>query len=214
MMQAAEVANLDDTAAIQGMDIPALWAIHLQGLMNSPFMVVAEVAGEYATQVPFVHHDHVVEAFSTDAPDQPFHIRILPGTSRCGDHLLDAHVSDAPLEVLTIDSVMISEEVSRGLVPRERLHDLLGRPLCRRIRGDVEMENPASLVGEDQEDKEDSIANGGHNEEVDGGDVFDVIPQESSPSGGGRSLPSDHVFLDRRFVQIDSDLAQLPDNVR
>ena len=36
-------------------------------------------------------HDHVIEAFSTNASDKPFREWILPGTFRRCDHLLDPH---------------------------------------------------------------------------------------------------------------------------
>ena len=119
MMQSAEVTNLDDTATIQRMDIPVLGAIHLQGLMDPPAVIVAEEARQNPPQVPFVQHDHVVEAFSADAPDHPFDIGILPRTSWCADHLLDAHVRDATCEVCTVDLVSITKQEAWCLIPRE-----------------------------------------------------------------------------------------------
>ena len=69
-------------------------------------------------------------------------------------------------------------------------------------------------MGEDQEDEQDAVAYGGYDEEIDGHDVGDVVLQEAPPGLRGRSPAADHVLLDRRFVQIDSDLAQLADDSR
>jgi hypothetical protein len=109
-----------------------------------------------------IQDDHVVEALAADSPDQALDEWILPGTSRGRDHVLNAHVPDAALEVRSIDLVPITQEVARRAVPRERLHDLLSRPLGRGVCGHIEMEPPASLVCEDQEDEEDLISHSPH----------------------------------------------------
>jgi len=213
MVQAADMVDLDDTAAIHGMDIPVFGTIHPEGLMNSPAMVVIEVAAQDLPQMPLIQDDHMVEAFSTDTPDQSFDERILPRTSWCGNHLLDAHVLDALLEVPTIDTVTISQKVSGCFIPWESIDDLLGSPLGSWIRGDVEMQDAPSVMSQDQEDEEDLIPHGWYDEEVDGRDVSDVILQEALP-GLRRRLPlTDHVFRNRRLVEFDPDLSQLADNV-
>jgi len=84
--------------------------------------------------MPLTQADHTVEAVSADTPDQSRDERILPGTSWCGDHLLDAHVLDAALEERPMDLVPITHKVARRAVPRERLHDLLSGPPCLRRR--------------------------------------------------------------------------------
>ena len=85
-------------------------------------------------QMPLIQDDRVDEALSTDSPDQSLDEWILPGTSWCGDHLLDAHVFDPALEECSVDRVPITQEVARRAVPRECLHDLLSSPLsCRAL---------------------------------------------------------------------------------
>ena len=152
MVEPTEFGNLNDAAVYLNLTVRR--AIQLQRLMNPVAMVVVEVAGEDASQVSFVHHDHVVEAFSSDASDQPFNERILPGRASSSHDLFDAHVPDAALEVLTIDAVTISQQVSRCAVPRERFDDLLSSPLGRGVCSDVEVQDAPPLMGEDQEDEE------------------------------------------------------------
>jgi len=66
--------NLNDTAVC--LDLAVSRAVYPDGLMNPVAMVVGEVAAEDAAQVPFVHHDHMIQTFPPDASDQSFNIRI------------------------------------------------------------------------------------------------------------------------------------------
>ncbi|MFC1573003.1 hypothetical protein ACFL6M_05330, partial [Candidatus Eisenbacteria bacterium] len=59
MMQSTEFGNLDDAAVLARMNCPTVRAVHIQGLMNSPAVIIVEVAGEDATQMPLAQHDHV-----------------------------------------------------------------------------------------------------------------------------------------------------------
>jgi hypothetical protein len=36
-----------------------------------------------------VQDDHVIQAFTADAPDEALHIKVLPGTPRGNDHLFN-----------------------------------------------------------------------------------------------------------------------------
>jgi hypothetical protein len=97
--------------------------------------------------VRFAQHDQVVDALSTEGADHAFRKGILPGRSRRDEHFIDAHVLESMPEVVAIDPVSITEQVS-GLaaVRREGLDDLLGGPLRRRVIRDVEVEDASIFV--------------------------------------------------------------------
>jgi hypothetical protein len=67
---------------------------------------------------------------------------------------VDPHPFDSPHELLAVDRVSITKQESRSRIVRERLDDLLSGPDCRRVIGDVEMEELAAIVPEDDEDEE------------------------------------------------------------
>ena len=92
-------------------------------------MVVGEVFLEDASQMAFVQDDHVVQALPSDGSDEALDVGRLPGTSEGDQKLFNAHVVDAVLEDIAIDSVSVSEQVFRRGVPGKRLDDLLSRPL-------------------------------------------------------------------------------------
>ncbi len=62
-------------------------------------MIVHEVRGQDAPEMPFVEYDDTVEALASNRSVQAFNARILPGRSRRRDDFVDAHVPDALLEV-------------------------------------------------------------------------------------------------------------------
>ena len=104
--------------------------------------------------MPLTENHDVVETFATDAADHPLDVRRLPRTPRRDDHLLDAHRLDPPAEVDAVDPISVSEKKPRRRVPRKSLYDLLSRPPRCRVLGDMEVHDPAPVVGEDNQDEE------------------------------------------------------------
>ncbi len=84
-LEAADVRKLDDFLARGRLHGAMVWRVHLQGLMDFPPMVEIDVGTENAAQVPLVNDNDVVQALSTQGPDNPFDVGILPRTPRCGD---------------------------------------------------------------------------------------------------------------------------------
>jgi len=65
----------------------------------------------------------------------------------------DTHALHALPEHVTVDRVAIAEEIGRGGVVREGVHDLLGRPGRGGMLGDIEVEDAPAVVGEHDEDE-------------------------------------------------------------
>ena len=113
-VQTAGLADLNDLADLRRLHSPGLGAVHLQGLVAAPAVVVGEVVFEDPPQMPLAQNHDVVEAFATDAADHPLDVGRLPGTPRRDDHLLDAHRRDAPAEVGAVDAISVSQQKPRG----------------------------------------------------------------------------------------------------
>ncbi len=62
--------------------------------MDSVFVVVVDILAKEAPQVPFVHHDHVVEQLSPDGPDPTLCDPVLPGTSIGCPFWLNPEIAD------------------------------------------------------------------------------------------------------------------------
>jgi hypothetical protein len=115
----------------------------------------------------FVQYDDMVQTISPDAADQAFHKRILPRTSRCGEHLFDTRAFYLPLEPGSIDAISISQELLRCRIPRKRLYGLLPRPLSGGMPRDIEVHHPATMMRDDHQDDQHSESHRRHHKEID-----------------------------------------------
>jgi hypothetical protein len=104
----------------------------------------------------------VVEAVAPNRADQAFGERILPRTSSSREDFLNPHTLHALSEGVAVDGVSIAQEVGRGRVVREGVHDLLSGPRRGGMLGDVEVQDPAAMVSEDDQDEEHPQLSGGH----------------------------------------------------
>src|SRR5215472_11731241 len=101
--------------------------------------------------MPLVHDDHVVQTFSTNTSDNPFRIAVLPRTPGRYRSLLDTQSIDSCREIMTIDPITISYQIAGHRVVGKRLHHLLCRPSSSRVFRHIEMQNSATVMGEDDE---------------------------------------------------------------
>ena len=145
-MQAANIRELDDCAAIGRLRRCRVGIIHVQQQVCTPTMAVVEVPGEHAPRVAFVQDDDVIQPVSPDAADQAFDVRILSRAESGGENLFDAHALDASPKGLAIDRIAIPDQVLRRAIAGESLDDLLSRPLRGRIFRDIEVKDPAPLM--------------------------------------------------------------------
>src|SRR6266540_6738149 len=134
--------------------------------MCSPALVIGKVAGQDAREMTLVEDNHVVQALTTDTPDESLHVRTLPWTPWGDQHFFDAHVPHPLPKGVTVNAVPIAQEVPWRLVPGKRLDDLLGRPRSRGMRCDIEVHNATPFMSQDHQDEEDFVRHGGHHKEV------------------------------------------------
>jgi hypothetical protein len=75
-------------------------------------MIVAQVRNDDPTQVLLVKHDHGVEALTPDGADHSLDERILPRRPRCDGYFADVHPVHPSAEVVAVDAVSVTEEVT------------------------------------------------------------------------------------------------------
>src|SRR2546426_3077646 len=166
MVQAADFRDLNDISRFQCLNWPWVRSVLVQGQMSPGIEIVPEVSLQRPSQMPLTEHNHVIDALSANASNDPFREWILPGTSCCRQHLLNAHSLNPISELATVDSVTVSYEISRRRVFWERFDDLLCRPFCRGMLGDIEMQHAATLMRQHNEYKQNSQLQCGNGEEV------------------------------------------------
>jgi hypothetical protein len=180
MMQAADLRNRRDVAITRHGDRTGHRRVLVQRQVRAAPLVIVNIAGQDVVQARFVKHDHVVEALAPYRPDQPFGIWILPGRTRRCEHFVDAHGLRCVCPGLE-RVIAIANEISRGLIPGERVAQLLHGPRGRRMRGYRHMDDSAAFVGEDHQHEQQPTGRGRYDKEVRRHDLPDVIRKEGLP---------------------------------
>src|SRR5260370_28071978 len=115
------------------LDRPMAWRILIQGQRRSEFVVIAGVGRKDPAQMGFAEDHDVIEAFAADGADQSLRMPVLPGRSWGRRVITDAHRRKTPGDGVPVGPVAVADEIIRRLVPGERIGDLAGDPLRRRI---------------------------------------------------------------------------------
>ena len=118
-------------------------------------------------------------------------------------------ITDLVAELLAIDSISISQQISRRHIKRKGLEHLLRRPFGRWMSCDVEVHDAASIVCEENKNEEDLEPNGVDGEEVDGRELRNVILEKRPPRLGWWFGASDHVLGNRSLRDLNVQLHQL-----
>jgi hypothetical protein len=95
-------------------------------------------------------NNDVIHALASDRADNVFGIWILPGRPRCYRYLFDSQRSRLSVERLAVDRVPISDQISRRFVGSACLPKLARRPCRGWVFRDIEVQDPAPIVTQNQ----------------------------------------------------------------
>jgi hypothetical protein len=194
VMKAADLRNRNDATGCWRLNFSLIGAIVAEGLMRARGIVVRDIPAQQASEVPFVDHEDVIEAFPTNRPDDALGEGILPGCPRGDEDLAHPQAFQPPHEHVAVDGIPIAEQVRvRGLI-REALDQLVGSPGGGWVVGNVDMDEFSTMVSKNQEPEEQAEGERGDNEEVDGDNVTDMRLQEGAPRRGWPRRGAPHVL--------------------
>ena len=158
MVQAADFGKPHDLARRGRLDRPDVGGVLVEREVGTRLMVVSEISGQDATEVVLAEDEHVIQALAPDRADEPLHERVLPRALRRREDFGDPHALHSAAKMLAKHLVVVGEEIGRCGVVWEGVDDLLGGPGSSRVPGDVEVDHPPAVVGEDDKDEEDAEA--------------------------------------------------------
>jgi hypothetical protein len=205
MMKAADLRNGNDRAISSGFDCWWGSRVLIERLMGPGIMIVAEIFLQYSAKMLFRKYNHVVKTFAADTADHLFRVCVLPGRVRGGDYFFDLYSIYSPPEIVSVDRISISDQVSWGSFFRKRLDQLLSHPGGGRMFRDVEMNDLTSLMQKNDEAVKVSEGHGGDSKKIDADDVAGMIGEESLPRLGGRLGRLYAVFCDSGFSHLEAE---------
>ena len=176
MMQPADPRNGDHLTLGGWLYLSPEGRIPIQREVRAEVVVIGNVVLEDAPKMEFSENDQVIGALASNRADDSLSVRVLPGGSRSGDDLSDAHSSNSGTKVGAVDGIAVAEEIAGDRITTRKSFDhLLRRPLGRRMTGHVEVHNAPAVVGEDDEAEQESKSGRGNDEEVTSGGVTEMI---------------------------------------
>src|SRR2546422_4897726 len=198
-MKSADLRDRHDAPARSRLYFARMGAVVVEGLMRAGGVVVREVTAQQASEVPFVEHDDVIEAFWSNRPDDALGEGILPGRSRRDEDLANSQTLHPPCEHVAVDGIPIAEQVLRRRLFWEALDQLVGGPGRGWVVGDVDVNELPAIVAEHDEREEQAESEGGNDKEIDPDNLPEMRLQEGAPGGRGARRCAAHVLGDRQF---------------
>src|SRR3954451_24276849 len=90
-METTDFTNLDHLTFGASLCSSELRGVFAEGQMSAPAVVIGNIRRESTTQRALSEDDDVIQTLAANRANEPFDIGPLPGRSRRGKHLFDAH---------------------------------------------------------------------------------------------------------------------------
>jgi hypothetical protein len=172
-------------------------------------VVAGKIGSKRCARRFFVDWDDVVEALSPNGSNQALDVRGLPWASRGSEDVCDSYVEQLSPNFLSVNPITIAQEKARWRIKGECLKQLLRGPFCGWMRRDVEVNNPATLVRENDENVANTKGEGRDSEEIDGGklvgskiSLFHATLHHRVCSDPRHQLKNGHIKCSRDNFQI------------
>src|ERR1700756_4938141 len=183
MVQTTQSRMADHRTGRRGTDSAARGFL-AETKMRAVLVMVGDVFGKEPLQVPLIESNDLVEQLTTTAPHPALGNTILPGTFERGPHGAYLQGSNRCRDLCPVFCIPVMDEKSGSRPKRKRLPQLLDDPTACRMLGDVEMQDTAAIMADDEEAVENTEADRGHGEEVHGRNRFPVIRKKHAPALG------------------------------
>jgi hypothetical protein len=109
MMQAADLGHLDHVPTFGWFGRSWDRTVVRERAVRAYLMAILQVGFENAPELPFMEHDHSIEAFLANRTHQPLDVGILPRRSRADQLLPDAHAFDGVHEGRSVDRISVPQ---------------------------------------------------------------------------------------------------------
>src|SRR4029450_13185978 len=104
-------------------------------------IVMRHSSSQNRAQMSLIHRNEKIQTFAADCPHKAFAKRVRLGRSDRSSENRQTHRREGPIDALCIHAVAIVDDVPMRLVSRNDHAELLRRPVGRRMRRDVPMDD-------------------------------------------------------------------------
>lgn len=178
MVKTADVGNGDHRSKFRRLHGSRLRGVFGQRQMCPGLVIIRDKHLYMPVKRSLVEDDHMIQALAAYRADDALDVGSLPGATGRGKHFLAAHIADLLHKVVAENPIPIPQEITRCRVPGKRTAELLSGPFHRWMRRYAEVENPATVVCQNQEHVQDLKPDGWHDEEVNRNQAFDGLARK------------------------------------
>ena len=218
MVKAAQARQRNQTGIRRWpwLDRASIGRVFVQRVVNAILLVIAHVVADQTAKVFFVHWDDMVEDLTAAAANPSFGGSVLPWRLNARSFWLKSGGLQERNHIDVEDRIVIQNGVAIGSRLWKGFSQLLHDPIGRWMRRNVEVENPAALVLDDEETVQHSKSGSRHGEEVEGDDGLAMVAKKRKPFLGRitAALEAPQITRDGPFGEHEAELLQLAMDLR
>lgn len=179
--------------------------------MNSVFVIIPDVITHQAPQMLLIQRDHMIEKLPTTTADPAFRRSILPGRSPTRSLWFQTRRLQKGDYAAIEFRISVQDDVAVWARFRKSFAQLLHHPICRRMRGHIEVDDSTARVLDDEQAVQHSERYRWDRKEIEGYDGFAVIVQKSKPFLARITPPVDPAQIPRYgpFGERETEFQQL-----
>ena len=145
-------------------------------------MVIGDICCEQPFQMGFVERDHVIKQIVPATLDPSFGHAVLPRTLNRGTDRFHLQRADRRSNFNAELGITIKDQESWTSYKGKRFSQLLNNPSARGMPRDIEMQNPLTVMADDEETVEQIEFHCRNGEKVHRCDSFAMVSQKREPS--------------------------------
>lgn len=178
--------------------------------MRPVLVIVGDVFANQPVQVGLIQCDHVVQQLSPAGSDPPIGHAVLPRRLNTRALRFQADASQEVQDLCTEFRVVIEDGKTIFANVGECFAELVDNPFCRRMAQDIEMQDPASSMLDDDQDVQEAEPDCRNREKVERDNGFSMILEECQPKPAGitPAMHSAQVAGDRSFRDAKTQLEE------
>jgi len=163
---------------------PATGSALVEAEVSAVIVIIMDVLGKESLQMALVPSDDMIEQVAPTASHPALSNSILPGTLDGGSYASDLHGPNGSRDFQPIFLIVIQEqELGSGLIGK-CFTQLLDDPSAGRMAGDIAVQDPATVMTNNEEAVEQLKRDRRNSKEIHGGDGFSVIAEKRKPTLG------------------------------
>src|SRR5215831_11770831 len=198
------------------LDRTSMGRVFAQRVVNAILVVIAEVVADQTAKMFFIHRDDMVQDLAAAASDPSFGSSVLPWGLNARSFWLKSGGLQERKDIGIEDRIAIQNDVAIRSRLRKGFSQLLHDPISGRVPCNVEVQDPAAPVLDDEQTVQHPEGRSWHGEEVEGDDRLAVVAKKRKPFFARitPALDPPQIARDSPLGEHEAELLQLAVDLR